>query len=140
MVTLAFCVATGMAIVALTAFGTARAYGQLPGRVPLHFGLDGTVNGWGPRPMVWSIVAVQVLIAVSFGNAIAGFAAQPLPARYALAMTAFGDLILLLLARAQKLVIETALSGKTSADLRAFWLFFGVTMLSAVLFASILGR
>jgi len=139
-VILAFCVATGIAIVALTAFGTARAYAQLPNRVPMHFAFDGAVNGYGPRPMVWSIVAVQVLIGVSFGNVVAGFAGPPLPGHYAAAMAAFGDLILLLLARAQKLIIETALSGKTRADLRSFWAFFCVTMLSAVLFARIVGR
>ncbi len=137
---LSILIAAGAAIIYFTALGTLRAYKELPDRVPMHFSLNGTVNGYGPRPMVWSMVAVQVLIAASFGNAIAGYAARPLPAAYALAMTAFGDLILLLLARAQKLIIETALSGKTRADLRSFWLFFAATMLAAVFSARFLGR
>ncbi len=122
-----------------TALGTARAYGQLPNRVPLHFSLNGTVNGYGPRPMVWTMVAAEILVGVIFANGVLSFAREGL-AREALAMSAFGDLILFLLARAQKLIIETALSGKTRADLRSFWLFFAGTMLFSILFASSLGR
>ena len=43
---------------------TSSRYGDLPETIPIHFGLDGTVNGYGPRATVWMLVATQVATAV----------------------------------------------------------------------------
>lgn len=43
---------------------TSSRYGELPETIPIHFGLDGTVNGYGPRSTVWMLVGTQAAIAV----------------------------------------------------------------------------
>lgn len=49
-----------LAVVAGTAAMTAFQYRELPARVPLHFALDGTVDGYGPRWCSWLLVILQV--------------------------------------------------------------------------------
>lgn len=46
-------------------FSLVRLYRRLPEQVPSHFDLDGTPNGWMPRPVlaVFSIVSLAALIA-----------------------------------------------------------------------------
>ena len=31
----------------------AANYGRMPGIIPIHFGIDGKADGWGPRGMLW---------------------------------------------------------------------------------------
>jgi hypothetical protein len=124
--------AAGAVIVFLTIANTAARYGELPDRIPLHFWLDGTVNTWGPRPAVWLMVLLQIVLAALYSALTGLWLHQELPVRFVTAMAAFGLLMLLLLWRAQLLIISTALSGKTRADLVPFWWFFGVTMLCAI--------
>ena len=119
---------------------TLRSYDRLPERVPLHFGLDGSIDTYGPRFMVWSMVVVQIAIAALFAGIIALFLSQGLPARVSVAMAGFGDVMILMLWRAQRLIIETALSGQDRADLRAFWWLFGATMLCAIGLVTIVSR
>lgn len=45
---------------------TALRYRELPDRVPLHFGLMGGADGFGPRPAIWLFVIVQVFVAVVY--------------------------------------------------------------------------
>jgi hypothetical protein len=115
----------GFAIVAATIFQTATTYGRLPQRIPLHFGLDGTVNTWGPRPTVWLLPVIQLVIATI--NALV-FTTTTDPARGLL----MADFVLALTWRAQVLIIATATSGKTKADMGGFWL-FALFTLGAVL-------
>lgn len=129
----AFLVAVGAAVVFFTIVEAGQKYSSLPVSVPLHFGIDGTVNMYGPRPMVWMLVAVELFCATLFLYVMSQLVRQQLPVRETTAMIAFGDIVLLQLWRAQKLIIETALSGKTRADLRGFWMFFAATMTSAIL-------
>jgi uncharacterized membrane protein len=49
-----------------TAAITSSRYGDLPEKIPMHFGLDGTVNRYGPRSMAWLLVVNQVVIAAVF--------------------------------------------------------------------------
>jgi hypothetical protein len=53
-------------IVAGTVVYTGLRYRQLPNRVPLHFGFSGRVDGTGPRPAVWLIVALQIFIGSTY--------------------------------------------------------------------------
>lgn len=124
-------------IVLTTIASTARAYRQLPERIPMHFWIDGTVNAYGPRPMAWFLVALQIWLGVLFTSIAGSWLREDLPASHAIAMAGFADVMLLLLWRAQQLIIETGLSGKDRADLKPFWLFFGATMLSALLLVKI---
>ncbi|MFY9718497.1 MAG: DUF1648 domain-containing protein [Candidatus Cybelea sp.] len=118
--------AAGLVIVAATVILTATSYGQLPGRVPLHFGLDGTVNTWGPRPAVWLVPLVQLTIAAADAFV---FTTVTDAARGLL----IADFILALLWRAQVLIISTGVSGKDRADLRGFLLFFLFTLAAVLL-------
>jgi uncharacterized membrane protein len=108
--------AAGLAILAATIILTAASYGQLPERVPLHFGLDGTVNTWGPRAAVWLLPLVALTIAIV--NALA-FTTGAEPVR----MLLLADFVLALMWRAQLLIITTATSGKDKAEMGGFWLF-----------------
>jgi hypothetical protein len=56
----------GAAIMVGTAAITSSRYGDLPETIPIHFGLDGTVNRYGPRSMAWVLVVNQVVIAAAF--------------------------------------------------------------------------
>ncbi|MHB9149410.1 MAG: DUF1648 domain-containing protein [Thermoleophilia bacterium] len=40
----------------------AAAWTSLPARVPLHFAVDGTPDGWGDRWTVWVLPAVAVVM------------------------------------------------------------------------------
>jgi uncharacterized membrane protein len=53
------------AIVLLTSFGVALWYWPgLPARVPMHFNAAGKVDGWGPKPTVWLLPVIGVVLAV----------------------------------------------------------------------------
>jgi len=129
--------AFGVSIVLTTIASTARAYRQLPERIPMHFWIDGTINGYGPRPMAWFVVALQIWLGALFASIAGSWLREGLPASHVLAMAGFANVLLLLLWRVQQLIIETGLSGKNRADLKPFWLFFGATMLSALLLVKI---
>lgn len=137
-----FPIATAIGTVLIAdSFGTTyRSYARLPNRVPLHFAIDGTVDGYGPRPAVWLIVGVEFGCAALFLWVITLFVHQGLPSRVPIAMAAFGDFMLLLLWRAQRLIIETALSGQNRVELRSFWLFFAATMACAIVLVTIVSR
>ncbi len=56
----------GALIIVATFLITATRYRELPERIPIHFGIDGTVDNYGPRYMVWLLVGVQIATAVSY--------------------------------------------------------------------------
>jgi hypothetical protein len=53
-------------IVAGTVLYTGLRYRDLPDRVPLHFGFSGSVDGTGPRPVVWLIVGLQIFVGAAY--------------------------------------------------------------------------
>jgi hypothetical protein len=59
-------IALYVGIIAGTAIYTGLRYRELPDRVPLHFGLTGYVDGTGPRPVAWVIVATQLFIGLTY--------------------------------------------------------------------------
>jgi hypothetical protein len=54
---------------------TVAAYPGLPERVPVHYGLTGQANSWGPRGFVFLIPAISVVFFVmaTYFNPIFGF-------------------------------------------------------------------
>jgi uncharacterized membrane protein len=133
--------AAGAAIVAVTIAITASRYRELPEQVPLHFWIDGTVNTYGPRPALWVLAALQIVFALVFVNIGSQiFRDQPSAMKDVIALAGFGDVMLLMCWRVQKLIIETALSGKNRADLRSFWLFFALVMIAAVALVAIVSH
>jgi hypothetical protein len=110
----------------VTIFITITNYGALPQRVPMHFWIDGTVNSWGPRPAVWLLPVVQLLIV---GINVSIYPSERDHAGTLLVM----NLVLAMTWRAQVLIVATATSGKDKAAMGGFWLFLLFTM--AALFA-----
>lgn len=64
MVLLAF--AVGAAIIIVTIAFTASRYRELPDRIPLHFGITGIADSYGPRPFIWLVVGMQLLCAAVY--------------------------------------------------------------------------
>ncbi len=117
----AFWMTLGAGIVVLTIAATISRYADLPQRIPVHFNFDGTVNGWGPRPMVLSLPVVQVIVALTLGSGIE-------LGRRPLGVLAFSDCILAICLGAQLLILNTAASRQPRAPIAAYWMFFIVMM------------
>lgn len=117
----------GTLIVAITVAITATRYGKLPDRVPIHFGIDGTVNGYGPRYTVWAPVLLQLIIAfISARHFVAGSLQGMLIA---------GDALLAICLAAQVQIISAALGGRKRISTLTFWLFFAAMIAVAVIAA-----
>jgi Protein of unknown function (DUF1648) len=100
------------AFIAATVLVTANAYGSLPERIPIHFGLDGTANNYGPRSMAWLLVAVQLLVAATGVTLY-------LNGSIAIGMVA----IIAICWRAQLLILSAASGGQTRVPMFGFWVF-----------------
>ncbi len=60
-------VAGGIAAVVIATAVTCMRYGTLPDRVPIHFGISGKANGYGPKPTAWLLVIVEVVVVAILG-------------------------------------------------------------------------
>lgn len=128
--------AAGAAVIAATAWITAAEYKNLPDRVPMQFWFDGKPTSFGPRPVVWLIVGVQLFCLVIFGLTQRGLGTSPLTHRHVLGMVLFGLCIITMMANAQMLVIEAA---KSLPDQRLpmprYWISFIGFMIAAIVCA-----
>jgi uncharacterized membrane protein len=113
-------IALGAVIIGATAFVTATRYRELPERVPIHFGITGAADSFGPRPVIWLLVAVQLTVAATFAVAHASGAPNG-----ALVMA---DSMIAIFWFAQVQIIEAATSGKNRIDMLRFWPFFAVML------------
>jgi Protein of unknown function (DUF1648) len=85
-----------------TAAYTALRYRELPDRVPLHFGIAGWADGYGPRPLIWLLVIVQLFVVLAY--CIASESAGP--------RLLYADLLtIVLLGWIQTQVIAVAIAG-----------------------------
>lgn len=131
-------VAIGLAEIAITVILTAASYPELPERVPMHIGLTGKIDGRGPRPVIWLLVGVEIVIALTAAQTLWLFARTEGP-RATLGMAAFLDLMILLVLRAQMLLLAAARSGQERVSMASFWVFFVATMSCAVGVATLMG-
>jgi len=53
--------ALGAGLIAATIVVTAARYGDLPESIPVHFGIDGRADSYGPRLIIWLPSALQSL-------------------------------------------------------------------------------
>jgi hypothetical protein len=109
----------GLAIVTGTVIVTAARYQDLPDRVPIHFGIDGTANRYGPRSVLWLLVVVQLSVAVSL--VLPSLTGGP---RGTLVLS---DCILALGLWAQIQIISAAISGTNRISIFGFWVFLIAT-------------
>jgi len=116
-----FCAALSAAIILLTISQTARSYPELPERVPLHIGPDGSADGFGPRPMIWTLVGMELVVAALFVFVGRDLAAQTPGTHGTVAGAAAGSVfILAILWRAQVLLISVAKSAQNRVPMRGF--------------------
>lgn len=118
---IAVLIAVGIALIGTTASLTWRRYGELPDQIPMHFWFDGTVTNYGPRPVAWLLVGIQVLIAVMYGLTFATGASHV----GALIMV---DGVIAVCWRSQVLIISAALSGKKRVEMAGFYLFLAAML------------
>ena len=110
--------AVGILLIGATASLTFRRYGELPDQIPMHFSFDGTVTSYGPRPVAWLLVGIEILIGVTYATTFASHVGAPILA----------DCIIAVCWRSQVLIISAALSGKKRVEMAGFYLFLAVTL------------
>jgi Protein of unknown function (DUF1648) len=116
----------GAGIIFATIAVTVARYRDLPETIPIHFGLDGRPNGYGPRNTIWLVPAVQLLLTAS----ALSFGVQTTRA----SLTFWLDLLVLCLA-VQLLIIAAATSVSQRLNRPVFWSVFVATMAFAVVAA-----
>lgn len=121
------CGLVACALVAATFAATADAYPHLPDKVPLHIGLNGTVDGWGPRPAIWMLPVVQLLTTLLLLAVITALSLH-LPNTHGSPRGAcvIGICVLAILWRAQKLLLELARNKGDRVDLTGIWIWFAL--------------
>jgi len=58
-----------------------RRYGELPARIPVHFGLRGAPDGWGPKAFLWLCPAMSLMFfaVIVVGARLAGLPSSARP-------------------------------------------------------------
>lgn len=126
---LILCAAACAAVVLLTISQTREAYPELPEQVPIHLDAFGNVNGLGPRPVIWTLVFVQIVSALALAFSawsIASAKGSPM------GMAVFAIFITLIVWRAQNLLLEAAKSPDRRANIRPFWWQFSGLLVGGV--------
>lgn len=111
-------IALCVAIIAGTAIYTGLRYRELPATVPLHFGLAGRVDGTGPRPAIWLIVAVQTFIGITYSFTYLSGGPQR--------MLFVGCWTVAFMAWLQIRIISVAIAGTNRLPVFVFWAAFTV--------------
>jgi uncharacterized membrane protein len=86
-----------------TAAITASRYGDLPETIPIHFGLDGTANRYGPRSTVWLLVGMQAALALGFSTIYATTGTR--------GVLVLGVCLVAIFWRVQMLILSAAMTG-----------------------------
>lgn len=108
---------------------TREAYPKLPQRVPINISINGTASQYGPRPLVWLPVGIQLVCCA--GLLFAGYAiAVQLPGTHGSlrGVAIIAPVILAMIWRVQQLLLAIALSQQRRANMGAFWAFFAGCM------------
>lgn len=120
----AFLVLVGFAIVIGTATLTATRYRDLPDSIPIHFGITGRADNYGPRLLIWLVVGVQALFFLFGLYPFLGHSVSTIVAR---------DFILATLAWLQIQIISAARSGTNRISTLPLWCFLAALVLWSLL-------
>ncbi|MGA2760861.1 MAG: DUF1648 domain-containing protein [Candidatus Cybelea sp.] len=118
----------GATIMAATAAITSSRYGDLPEVIPIHFGLDGTVNRYGPRSMAWLLVVMQVAIAAGFFSIYSATGTR--------GVLVMGVCMAAIFFRVQLLILSAAMTGAKRVPIGGSVLFIVVALAVGVLAAT----
>jgi hypothetical protein len=135
-----FFFALAAALMVVNVAQTLLAYSALPERVPTGLNADGSARGFGPRPMIWLIVAIQAAAAcvmVYVGYAIATHAPGTHGSLFGFSI--FTGLFNAFMCRVQALMISAANAGGKPLPMRGFWLFSGGWLAAVLLDAFLIG-
>ena len=116
--------AAGAVILIATIAYTASRYRELPDRVPLHFGITGIADSYGPRSFVWLIVGVQLLSALLY------VVLYLYERNRSILVTGVGISAMLLWIQTQ--IVAAAITGKNRIPVALFWVVF-VSILAATI-------
>jgi hypothetical protein len=106
-------ISIGSALLAAIFGFTALRYGDLPARIPIHFGLDGRANSFGPRPTAWMLPLIGLLISGFFGGLFA--------AREPNVPLLLPVLILAIFLYVQVQMLDAAINGSNRIDQWGIW-------------------
>jgi hypothetical protein len=120
-VEIAFCVA----VIAGTIAYTGLRYGQLPDRVPIHFGLAGNADGFGPRFAVWLIVGVQILVTIGYAIPSLAGAGRPL--------LLVGCVVVSFCWYLQTQIVSAAIAGTNRIPAAKFWIALAILIVAVLL-------
>jgi len=124
-VAIALLAAVGVGITAATAIATLLQYGALPERIPIHFGISGAADSFGPRWTAWLLVGVQCAVMLTYGSIYAAGAPKN--------VLVGGVAVLFVFWRAQTAILDAAISGSNRISIRSFLLFIAGVLLAAFL-------
>ena len=120
---IALLAAVGVGITAATAIATLLQYGALPERIPIHFGISGAADSFGPRWTAWMLVGVQCAIMATYGAVYAAGAPRG---------ALIGGVVALAVCwRAQTAILDAAISGSNRISIGNFLLFVGGMLVAA---------
>ncbi len=122
---IALLAAVGVGITAATAIATLLQYGALPERIPIHFGISGAADSFGPRWTAWLLVVLQCGVMVTYGSIYAAGAPKN--------VLIGGLVVLFVFWRAQTAILDAAISGSNRISVGSFLLFLGGLLLAALL-------
>ncbi len=97
--------------------------------MPIHFGLDGSANSFGPRWTAWLFVGLQVVIA-------AGFAALYLANDIHIGRLILGNAVVAALAWGHYQVITAAVNGTNRIQMVPFWTGFVALLVTGIVAAA----
>jgi hypothetical protein len=120
--------AVGILLIGTTASLTFRRYGELPDQIPMHFWFDGTVTNYGPRPVAWLLVGIQIVLAVTYALTFESGTSH-------VGALISADCLIAVCWRSQVLIISAALRGKKRVEMAGFYLFLAV--MSTIVLAAI---
>ncbi|HEY1429646.1 MAG TPA: DUF1648 domain-containing protein [Candidatus Tumulicola sp.] len=120
-VEIAFC----LAVIVGTAAYTVLRYRELPDRVPLHFGLGGNADRFGPRPMIWLIVGLQII--VTAGYAVPSLAGSGHP------LILVACVVVSFCWYLQTQIVSAAISGTNRIPMARFWISMAILMVAVLL-------
>jgi hypothetical protein len=133
--------AGGLVIVAITIFTTARQYGSLPDQIAIQYWPDGSPVSMLPRPAIWTVVALQVLVLLLclwIGSQLSGRGGIDRAATGAFIAVDCG---LAVAWRVQVLILDAAKNADNYAQFGLrFLMFVGVAVAIALLSAAVGGR
>lgn len=126
-VLISFLAALAAAIIVITIAQTAAAYPNLPAQVPVGFEWNGNLRNRGPRPMIWLVPAVQILVACVSAFAGYGIATQQ-PGTHGslLGLSIAGVAIFSMMWRVQSLLLSAAQTAECRLPASRFLPFFVV--------------